>query len=227
MGSSSKGCSPFCIPWEALNPLSFLLPLKREEGIAVDERQIWDAIKADYMSEEMSVREIAEKYGKSQQQIYRRASKEGWQKLRQKIAEKADEKYVTRMAGARARELEAVTTAAGKMSRLLDKTVEALDQKPTDEVIKSLKGLSALASAITSTTEALMKLHGIQTPAQLQAQKIATQRLALDKRKQKFVESKVAEENRDKEIALSITVRKPPDKPVVEDAEGAEDGEEN
>ena len=127
----------------------------------MEERTNWDGIKADYLSGEMKVREIAQKWGVSESRIYKKATSEGWKKLQEKIRQKADEKYVARAARVRARELEVISTAAGKMAQLLEKTVNELDEQPTDKRVKNLKGLSAVASAIYSNTETLMKLYGI------------------------------------------------------------------
>lgn len=180
---------------------------RREVEDGVEEREKWEGIKADYITGEMKVREIAQKWNVSESRIYKKATSEGWKKLQEKIRQKADEKYVARAARVRARELEVISTAAGKMAALLEKTVNELDEQPTDKRIKNLKGLSAVASAIYSNTETLMKLYGIQTPAQEAAQKIARQRLALDQRKQRLEESKMAEDSKDMDVNLNITVR--------------------
>lgn len=185
---------------------------KWEVEAGVDEREMWDGIKADYITGEMKVREIAQKWEVSESRIYKRATSEGWKKLQEKIRQKADEKYVARAARVRARELEVISTAAGKMAQLLEKTVNELDEQPTDKRVKNLKGLSAVASAIYSNTETLMKLYGIQTPAQEAAQKIARQRLELDRRKQRLEESKMAEDSKDMDVNLNITVRRKEEK---------------
>ena len=179
----------------------------------MEEREMWDGIRADYITGEMKVREIAQKWNVTESRIYKKATSEGWKKLQEKIRQKADEKYVARAARVRARELEVISTAAGKMAQLLEKTVNELDEQPTDKRVKNLKGLSAVASAIYSNTETLMKLYGIQTPAQEAAQKIARQRLALDQRKQRFEEGKVADETKDMDVNLNITVRQKAEKP--------------
>lgn len=93
------------------------------------------------------------------------------------------------------------------MAELLDRTVEELGQEPPEKRVSSLKGMSALASAIYANTETMIKLYGIQTPAQEAAQKLARQRLALDQRKQRFEEGKAAEENKDTEVQLTMTIR--------------------
>lgn len=148
-------------------------------------RELWAAIEADYLSGEMSVREISKKHGVSESRIYKKATSDGWKKKKAKIKQKADEIVITRRARARAKELEVMCSATERMARLLDKTVEALEGKSSEEVCKQLKGLSALGSAIKANTDALITLHGIQSPAQVEAQKIARARLKLEERKAK------------------------------------------
>lgn len=171
-----------------------------------EERAKWDAIKACYMTGEMSIREMAKKYGVSESRIYKKATSDGWKKLKEKIRQKADEKYVARASRLRARELETISSAAGKMAILLEKTVEELSQQDTGTRLRGLKGLSATASAIQSNTETLMKLYGIQTPAQEAAQKIARQRLTLDQRKQKLEEGKLQEANKPKAVRYVVEI---------------------
>lgn len=166
----------------------------------------WDEIRADYLSGEYTVRQLAEKYPASESMIYKKASKDGWKKMQEKIRQKADEKYIARAARIRAKELEVISGAAVEMSALLAKTVGELDAQPTEKRVKNLKGLSAVASAIQSNTDTLMKLYGIQTPAQEAAQKIARQRLTLDQRKQRFEEGKAAADNQTAEVKVTITV---------------------
>lgn len=174
----------------------------------MENRADWDGIKADYLAGEMKIREIAKKWGVSESRIYKKATSDGWKKLQEKIRQKTDERYVARASRVRAKELEVISSAASKMAALLERTVDELSEQPTEKRLKSLKGLSATASAIQSNTETLMKLYGIQTPAQEAAQKIARQRLALDQRKQRFEEGKVEDENKDMDVNLNITVRK-------------------
>lgn len=173
----------------------------------MEEREIWSGIREDYLAGEMTVREIAEKWQVSENRIYKKATSDGWKKLKEKIRQKTEEKYVARASRLRARELEVISTAAGKMANLLDRTVEELGQEPPEKRVKNLKGMSALASAIYANTETMIKLYGIQTPAQEAAQKLARQRLALDQRKQRFEEGKAAEESKDTEVQLTMTIR--------------------
>ena len=155
----------------------------------------WEAIKADYMTGELSVRELVEKHGVSANQIYKKVSSDGWKKKLEKIRQKTEEKYVARVARTRAREIELIAGATGKMAALLDKTVDELSEQPTDKRLRNLKGLAATASAIETNLQTAMKLLGIQTRAQEEAQKIARARLALDQRKQRYIENKDKDAN--------------------------------
>lgn len=172
----------------------------------VSEQEKWDAIRADYLSGEYSVPELAQKYGASESTIYKKASKDGWKKMLDKIRQKADEKYIARAARIRAKELEVISGAAVKMAELLAKTVVELDEQPTDKRVRNLKGLSAVASAIQSNTDTLMKLYGIQTPAQEAAQKIARQRLTLDQRKQRMEEKREATSTQGQQVRYVVEV---------------------
>ena len=156
--------------------------------MTVDERQMWDGIRADYITGEMKVREIAQKWNVSESRIYKKATSEGWKKMQEKIRQKSDEIFVARAARVRAKEYETIATTAGKMSKLLEKMVDELDGQPAAQVAKQLKDVSALASAISTNVDTLAKVYGIQSPAQEAGQKIARQRLALDQRKQRFEE---------------------------------------
>lgn len=167
-------------------------------------RPDWEAIKAEYLTGDTSVKDLAEKYGVSPNMIYKKASSEGWKKTMEKIRQKTEEKYIARVARTRARELDVITEATGKMATLLKRTVEELDELPTEKRLRNLKGLAATASAIQTNMETTMKLLGIQTPAQEQAQKIARARLELDRRKQRFVEGKEKDQNAPKEVKFIV-----------------------
>ena len=167
-------------------------------------RPPWDEIKADYLSGEMTVKELAQKYGASANQIYKRASSDGWKKTLEKIRQKTEEKYVARVARTRAREIDVIASATGKLGILLDKTVDELSELPTEKRLRSLKGIAATASAIETNLQTTMKLLGIQTRAQEEAQRIARARLELDRRKQRFVEGKEKDANAPKEIKFVV-----------------------
>ncbi|MBQ7851244.1 MAG: hypothetical protein IJ343_16075 [Clostridia bacterium] len=188
---------------------STMIVMAKKGGAGVVEdkdREKWAAIEEDYLSGEMSVRDISKKHGVSESRIYKKATSDGWKKKKAKIKQKADEIVITRRARARAREIEVMCSATARMAQLLDKTVAALEEKPSDEVIRSLKGLSALGSAIKANTDALVILHGIQTPAQVEAQRIARARLKLEERKARREE--MAADNAGAKQQVELTLRR-------------------
>lgn len=146
------------------------------------DRELWAAIEADYLSGEMTVRDISKKHGVSESRIYKKATSDGWKKKKEKIRQKADEIVITRHARARAKEMEVMCSAAARLSRVLDKTLSNLEEHP-ELGFDDPRGISDLAKALKANTDALMLLHGIQTPAQVEAQKIARARLKLDRDK--------------------------------------------
>lgn len=180
----------------------------------------WDSIKAEYVSGTTPVREISKKYGVSEGRIYRKATSEGWKKLREKVRKKTEEKYVARCARTRARELTVISSAAEKMAALLERTVDELAEMETVARLKSLKGLAATANAISANTETLIRIYGIQTPAQVEAQKVARERLKLEQRRQTLEESRVQDAQAGADVHVSITVEQPPEQgeAPVEDA---------
>ena len=146
------------------------------------DRELWAAVEADYLAGEMTVRDIAKKHGVSESRLYKKATSDGWKKKKEKIRQKADEIVITRHARARAREMETMCSAAARLSRVLDKTLSNIEEHP-ELGFDDPRGISDLAKAIKANTDALMLLHGLQTPAQVEAQRIARARLKLDERK--------------------------------------------
>ena len=68
-------------------------------GVVEDkDRELWAAIEADYLSGEMSVRDIGKKHGVSESRIYKKATSDGWKNKKAKIKQKADEIVITRRA---------------------------------------------------------------------------------------------------------------------------------
>lgn len=171
------------------------------------EREKWAAIEADYLSGQYSVQELSRRHDMSASRIYKKATKDGWKKKQAKIRQKADEIVIARHARVRAREIEEMCSAAEGLARLLNKTIAAMEELPPTAVMEDLRGLSDLAKANKSNTDALMLLHGIQTPAQVEAQRIARARLKLEERKARREEQREAEDSRDAEVLLTITER--------------------
>lgn len=177
------------------------------------DRELWAAIEADYLSGEMTVRDIAKKHGVSESRIYKKATSDGWKAKKTKIRQKADEIVITRHARARAREIETMCSAAARLSRVLDKTLGNIEEHP-ELGFDDPRGISDLAKAIKANTDALMLLHGIQTPAQVEAQRIARARLKLERDKARREE--MAADNAGEKQKVELTIRRETDEPDEE-----------
>ena len=68
---------------------------------------------------------------------------------------------------------------------------------------------AATASAIETNLQTTMKLLGIQTRAQEEAQKIARARLELDRRKQRFAEKQASSATGAEELHVTVTMEEP------------------
>lgn len=177
------------------------------------DRELWAAVEADYLAGEMTVRDIAKKHGVSESRLYKKATSDGWKKKKEKIRQKADEIVITRHARARAREMETMCSAAARLSRVLDKTLSNIEEHP-ELGFDDPRGISDLAKAIKANTDALMLLHGLQTPAQVEAQRIARARLKLEERKARREER--AADNAGGKQQVELTIRREVDEPDEE-----------
>ncbi len=177
------------------------------------DRELWAAVEADYLAGEMTVRDIAKKHGVSESRVYKKATSDGWKKKKEKIRQKADEIVITRHARARAKEMETMCSAAARLSRVLDKTLSNIEEHP-ELGFDDPRGISDLAKAIKANTDALMLLHGLQTPAQVEAQRIARARLKLDERKARREEK--AADNAGGKQQVELTIRREVDEPDEE-----------
>lgn len=177
------------------------------------DRELWAAVEADYLAGEMTVRDIAKKHGVSESRLYKKATSDGWKIKKEKIRQKADEIVITRHARARAREMETMCSAAARLSRVLDKTLSNIEEHP-ELGFDDPRGISDLAKAIKANTDALMLLHGLQTPAQVEAQRIARARLKLEERKARREEQ--AADNAGGKQQVELTIRREVDEPDEE-----------
>ena len=65
----------------------------------------WDAIKQEYISTNISQRELAEKYGVSVSSLGKKCASEGWSGLRKKFRKKVEKKTMEKISRKKACEL--------------------------------------------------------------------------------------------------------------------------
>lgn len=92
----------------------------------------WKSIKTEYISSEISIREIAEKYGVSVSTVKTRSSKEGWVEARKRFRTNVDTKVTQKVEDAsarrRARAILKSQQTALKIGAVLNKVAGKTDQ---------------------------------------------------------------------------------------------------
>lgn len=96
------------------------------------ERIDWKKLKTEYISTDISIREIAEKYSVSVSTVKARSSKEGWVEARKKFRANVDTKTIQKVedasARARARTILKAQRTAAKLNTVLNKIAGKTDQ---------------------------------------------------------------------------------------------------
>lgn len=160
----------------------------------------WTQIEAEYIAGDMSIRELAQRLGVSYSTLSKMASRGSWtakrKKMRQKVAKKA-------LAGAQARYEKKLNKLINATERAMDtalKTLEDNEQfrrwivtegkgdgisRVEERVFNKTdtKALRDLTGVLRDLTVLARDFYGLPAPAQSVSQKIAKERLALEKRK--------------------------------------------
>lgn len=87
----------------------------------------WEKIKAEYITTDISVRDLAQKYGVHYTTVGKKASKEGWQKLRQQQTNTTLTKILTEVTN---QKVDRATKLYNAADELLDKIVTGINSVP-------------------------------------------------------------------------------------------------
>lgn len=160
----------------------------------------WSPIKTEYITTKCSYRQLSEKYGVSIGNISKRAIREQWKEQRERYVQKAFKKAEEKAANKEANRLARLITATTKA---IDVAMEAFEDEQqfnryiisegigggateTEERIYSkvdTKALKDLTGVLKDLTGLMRDFYNIPTPAQAEAQRIAAERLELEKKK--------------------------------------------
>ena len=160
----------------------------------------WDAIKTEYITTHISLRDLAEKYGVSSSQVCVKSRTEKWvdqrESYRRKLTAKATQKAATRESNRLAKLIAATTKAVDVATKALEDdkqfnryiVTEGLGvgiTETSEKVFEKVdtKALKDLVSVIKDTTALLRDFYNLPTPAQAEAQRIAAERLEMDRKK--------------------------------------------
>lgn len=163
----------------------------------------WDAIKQEYISTNISQRELAEKYGVSVSSLGKRCASEGWSELRKKFRKKVEKKTMEKISRKKACELAKIGVCADKLVRLIDdslndtatvrqtivKIVPSEDDEGEAEVEEyclqklDTKYLRRMTAAMKDLMEILRDVYGKPNTVERANMQYARERLDLEKAK--------------------------------------------
>lgn len=91
----------------------------------------WELIKAEYISSGATLEELSAKYSVSFSTIQKKSAKEKWQKLKQKIGRKTEEKTIEKISSNAAKKAISIISAA---DTVLDKTMGLINSLEVTDI---------------------------------------------------------------------------------------------
>ena len=88
----------------------------------------WDNIRTEYITSDLSLKDISDKYGVSQRLVNTKSAEQGWVDQRKNYNAKVVEKAVNKVAAKRANQLAKELTIADNISNVLKKALEDAEQ---------------------------------------------------------------------------------------------------
>ena len=160
----------------------------------------WNPIRTEYITTKCSYRQLSEKYGVSIGNISKTSVREHWKEKREQFTKKTFKKAEEKAANQEANRLARLITATTKA---IDVAMEAFeDDKQFNRYIVTegigggatetterefakvdTKALKDLTGVLKDLTALMRDFYNIPTPQQAEAQRIAAERLELDKKK--------------------------------------------
>lgn len=178
----------------------------------------WNALKAEYVTGTMTYRQLARDRGVSNTALSDHGKEEGWAELRQQYRIEAAQKAIDSEVDNEAERLAAVIKAANSMQGVIlnvlgddkqfyrhlvqdeiyNEEVGAAVKTTEERIYKKAdtRAIRDLTGAIRDMTSVLRNLYNLPTQAEREAQRIAAERLNMDKRKADM------DENVDKNISV-------------------------
>lgn len=100
----------------------------------------WEAIKTEYITTDLSYRQLGQKHGLSHQMIAVRGKSGGWVELRRQYKAKVTAKTVDKMASKKASQRARVADLADKLLDKLEQAIDELDLRTTAYKVKTVEG---------------------------------------------------------------------------------------
>lgn len=172
-------------------------------------------IKTEYVTTDISFRKLAEKYGISKTTVCKAAKEEDWAELRREYREKTCRSAVEKVSSEESERLYKAIAATNKAAEVALNALEdekqfnryivtealgggmtSTEEKIFDKI--DTKALKEITGVIKDLTGLMRDFYNIPTPAQAEAQRVAAQRLELDRLKAE------SDNENDKDIRIII-----------------------
>ena len=161
------------------------------------ETKKWEAAKLYYISNDVSLRITAEKYGFPESTMRQRAAKEHWKDAKDAHRTKVMQKTLKKVEEKKSNQFAKLGEASLKLSAVIDKVVSDGDQFNRYIIGETEEGgaeekiykkadttaINNLSRSIKNLTDAIAKIYNIQSKGEIETISIARERLELDKQK--------------------------------------------
>lgn len=163
----------------------------------------WEAIRADYVANGLSYRELGKKYGVSHATVARRAGREGWVRQSATICDTVRDTVDTAIVEQKTDAMLTMIRAADTMAEVLEGLANAAKRVLSDDAV-NIKQVESLARAININMDTLSQLHGVPTQAQRHAQHLAEERLAIERERLEIDKRKADQESHPEPVRIVI-----------------------
>lgn len=160
----------------------------------------WERIKTEYITTDLSYRQLGLKYGIGLDTMQTRGTREKWVALRKKHKQQIVDKAARKVASEKASKLASLQKSADKMAGVIGKVLDDVDQFQRHIFIEGqgdgvtrascktmekadTKGIRDLTAALKDLAAIMRNLYDLPTLGELEARSMAARRLALEERR--------------------------------------------
>ena len=185
----------------------------------------WDKIRTEYITSDLSLKDISEKYGVQQRLVNTKSAEQGWVDQRKKYNAKVVEKAVNKVATKRANQLAKELAIADNISNVLKKALDDAEQfnryiidtttrvdgteirtseEKTFEKV-DMRALKDAAAALRLVEEMKRSMAGILRVEEINRNRREEKRLKLEEEKLKLQKEQTEARKPDTDIKVVIT----------------------
>ena len=185
----------------------------------------WDKLRTEYITSDLSLKDISDKYGVSQRLVNTKSAEQGWVDQRKKYNAKVVEKAVNKVAAKRANQLAKELAIADNISNVLKKALDDAEQfnryiidtttrvdgteirtseEKTFETV-DMRALKDAAAALRLVEEMKRSMAGILRVEEINRNRREEKRLKLEEEKLQLQKEQTEARKPDTDIKVVIT----------------------